>query len=181
MISSVSSSSSWASRALIVGSATQRHQEMFAKLDTNGDKKIDESELKAAIPAKGNGKDAVTILKEVNTSGDGTIAAAENELFLSKMDVKVKKQGPPHGGPPPRGAGGGAKSVDNSTTKVYDKLDTNMDGVVSLQELLAAAADGESGTEIQDLLKSMAPNVTSYDGHGEGVIDVVGGIVNTLA
>ena len=95
MIGNVTNSSGWTSQALNTQSATQRHQEMFAKLDTNGDRKIDASELKAGAPADGRGKDVVTMMKEADTSGDGTIDAAENEAFLSKMDSQAKPSGPP--------------------------------------------------------------------------------------
>jgi Ca2+-binding EF-hand superfamily protein len=158
---------------------------MFAKLDTNGDKKIDLVELQAGAPADGKGKDAAAILKEADTSGDGTIDATENEAFLSKMDSQAKPSGAPPSGPPPGGAhpakgGSGAGSSEASTNKVYDSRDTNQDGVVSLQELLAAEDKESLKAGIQDLLKTLTVNAQSYDEQGNGNIDATGGVVDTV-
>lgn len=186
MISQINSSSNRASQGLSESAAVQRHQEMFAKLDINGDEKIDVVELQAGAPTDGKGKDAAAILKEADTSGDGTIDNTENEAFLSKMDSKGKPSGPPPSGPPPGGApptggAGGAGSSEGTTNQIYDELDTNKDGKVSLQELIAASKYDGAESEIQDLLKSQNINAQSYSERGDSIIDVVRGMVDTVA
>lgn len=177
MISQINSSMSLAAEGTGISSASQRHQEMFTKLDTNGDQKIDVVELQAGAPADGRGKDAAAILAEADTNGDGKIDASENEAFLSKMESKGKPSGPPPGPPP----AGGAGATENSEDQVYDPRDTNKDGVVSLQELLAAEDDEAADKGIKTLLASLAANAPSYDEKGAGAIDAVGQAIDTVA
>jgi Ca2+-binding EF-hand superfamily protein len=215
MVSSVSSNSSlWASQVANANSAAQRHKEMFERLDANSDGKIDTSELKAGLPTQGNGKDAAAIMKEVDTSGDGVIDEGENDAFLTKMESNKKAGGPPPGAPPAGGpppGGGGMKSGSSSVsaTKIFDKLDTNKDGKVSLQELMAAINTDETESDATDLLKQIDSDsdgsiskdefnnyltklekqldtiiqvVQSYSEQGTTQNDsTVGGTVNTLA
>lgn len=74
--------------------------------------------------------------------------------------------GPPPGGPPPGGASSAESSdeSDDSVLTAYDALDTNKDGTVSLQEMLAANesstgsdttdSDSSSSATIANLLKT---------------------------
>lgn len=164
-------------------STVQRHQDMFAKLDKNGDQTIDVVELQAGAPADGQGKDAATILKEADTSGDGTIDASENENFLSKLESSgkpsgPKPSGPPPGGAPPRGATGGSKESED---QVYDARDTNRDGVVSLQELLAAEDKDAASMGAKTRLTSLAAGTPEYDEKGSGIINAAGQVIDTAA
>jgi Ca2+-binding EF-hand superfamily protein len=163
MVSSVSGSSFAGYQGYSTISATQRHKEMFARLDADSDGKITATELQSGRPAGGRGPDVQQILERADTNGDGSIDSTKNESFLSKMDAQ-RPQGPPPGGPPP--GGGGAKESDSSTssTTIFDKLDTNKDGKVSLAELMAAKPDGASEADTANLMKEI-------DTNGDGSID----------
>jgi Ca2+-binding EF-hand superfamily protein len=156
MVSSISISSLWATQVANANSAAQRHKDIFQKLDTNRDGKIDESELKTAVTAAGITNDIKSFLKEVDTNGDGTIEEKENDAFLIKMEGRKNAGGPPPGSPP-HGGGVGMKSgsASESADKVYDVLDTNKDGKVSLQELMAAMGADETETDASNLLKQV--------------------------
>jgi Ca2+-binding EF-hand superfamily protein len=139
--------------------SSQRHAEILRKLDANADGKIDESELQAVVPDKGNGKDAASIIKAANTNGDGGIDSSENDALLSKLEPQGKPKAPPPGPRPSGGAHGvqpGSSSEDHS--KIFDRLDTNKDGKVSMQELLAATTNGSSNAGVEDLFKSIDSN-----------------------
>ncbi|MDQ5985283.1 MAG: hypothetical protein CSYNP_00991 [Syntrophus sp. SKADARSKE-3] len=96
------------------------------------------------------------------------------------QSIGAPPSGPPPGGAPPAKGGSGAGSSADSADEVYDSSDTNKDGVVSLQELLAAEDEESLKTGIQDLLKTLAVNAQSYNEQGDGVIDVAGGVVDTV-
>jgi Ca2+-binding EF-hand superfamily protein len=158
MISSVGGSTPWISQDYSAGAAAQRHKDMFTKLDTNGDGSIDLTELQAAISKGGKGKGAAALMKQIDTNGDGLISQDENDAFLTEME-KSRPQGPPPGPPP----GGGAKDAKGSTStdtanKIFDVLDTNKDGKVSLDELMAASKDSADDSSIQALFKKMDEN-----------------------
>jgi hypothetical protein len=102
MISSIGSSNSLAamqSMAATKGTARPAPpdpQEMFSKLDTDGDGKVSLEELKAmseSMPAHGNGEapSAENILSGLDTDGDGTVSFAEFEAGRPPE----RPQGPP--------------------------------------------------------------------------------------
>jgi Ca2+-binding EF-hand superfamily protein len=177
MTSAIGSSSGWASQLLNAASASERHASMFKKLDTNGDGKIDASELQAAQPKDGKGKDAAAIMKEADTNGDGSIDSSENDAFLTKLESQRTANGsaqaggtPPSGGPPPGGGphgGGGSKtgstsSSSSSTSTVYDVRDTNKDGKVSFEEMLAALEKESEQTTVTGTDDSSSDSQTAF-------------------
>src|SRR5690348_552856 len=71
--------------------ATQR-QELFQKLDTNGDGKISKDELGAALAnqqssggANSKGPSLDDLFSRIDTNGDGSIDQSENDAFLSSV------------------------------------------------------------------------------------------------
>ena len=101
-------------------------QAMFKKLDTNGDGKIDKSELQSATKS-GKGPSADELMSKADTNGDGSISLDE-----LKSSMPTKPPGGPAGGP--SGAGKPSGAASTSTTKTYDAADTNKDGTVSASE-----------------------------------------------
>jgi Ca2+-binding EF-hand superfamily protein len=156
MTSSIGSTTPRFSIDLNSVSAAQRHAAVFKKVDSNGDGKIDGSELQAMATGSKNDADSAAILKAIDTNGDGGIDEAENDAFMTKMESQGSGRMQPSGsrpqGPPPGGQSG---SASENNAKIFDELDTNKDGKVSLQELMAAAGDDSDDSSIQDLLKSI--------------------------
>ena len=78
----------------------QRSQELFAKLDVNGDNSIDSSELKAftdfVSEKTGSTLDSSALMTALDSDGDGSISAGEFKAGMQKG---------PHGPPPPRDGG----------------------------------------------------------------------------
>jgi hypothetical protein len=124
---------------------------LFSKTDSNSDGSLDKTELKSlADKIKADtGIDVSGKLEKLADDNGGTVSKDQFKAALEKE----RPSGPPDGagGPPgaggPSGAGGagGAGGSQSSTSKTYDKLDTNQDGVVSelerlVGELTSAAA-----------------------------------------
>lgn len=86
-------------------SLAKMHQEMFKRLDQNGDGEIDKTEFAAARPSRGSRQagqvdKADELFGQIDTDQDGSISETESETFLTKMD-EIKKGGRPPAGPPP--------------------------------------------------------------------------------
>jgi Ca2+-binding EF-hand superfamily protein len=104
-------------------------------------------------------------------------------------------QGPPPGGgqqgappPPPPNGGGSMSSNSTSTSQIFDTMDTNKDGTVSAEELLAARG-GESGSgkssstntsasfqdqikELNSLLKTLSKYVDSKSTESGSLVSI---------
>ena len=63
-------------------SLTKMHQEMFKRLDQNGDGKVDKTEFAAAGKKQDAGK-AEELFAKIDTDQDGSISEAESDAFLT--------------------------------------------------------------------------------------------------
>ncbi|MDC7683612.1 EF-hand domain-containing protein [Asticcacaulis sp. BYS171W] len=137
------------------GSAPQT----FDELDTNEDGTVSLDEMTAAsgTDESGDTSKIEELFSAMDADGDGSVTESEKSSF----DEQMRANGPPPGGPGgPQGAGGmggGAQS--------FDALDTNQDGTVSLDEMMAASGTDESGdtSKIEELFSAM-------DSDGDGSV-----------
>ena len=150
---------------------------MFDRLDGNGDGKITQEEFSSAIEKRlgksaatsSDAPDAASIFKKMDTDSDGAINVGEFKAAMSAL----RQQGGPAGGaggPPPAGAA----STEEDTNQIFDELDTNKDGVVSMAELLASLKKDDTGktagtgkTDDQARLEKL---FAAVDGDGDGAI-----------
>lgn len=144
MISSISSGSN-------MTSMIQMRQQMFSKIDTNGDGKHDADEL-SAMAANGpqDGPSAEDILTQFDTDGDGSISESE----FNAAD------------PGSSGAmsGAGAMSTEDFISQMFSKIDENEDGTIDEDELAQMVAMGpEDGPSTEELLSQL-------DTDGDGAI-----------
>ena len=183
MAISITNNLQWTSQMATVNSATQRDNEMFQKLDTNGDGKIDASELKSAMPS---GVDTKSLMKQIDSNSDGSIDQSEFNAFLAKADGTMKSGGPPPGSPPP---GGGAKASGNagglsasssSSCKIYDPMDTNKDGKVSFMERLMYGFKHPESVKKTSGQTNSVTNTQAYDQRGQSITDTNSGLLNAL-
>jgi len=154
-------------------STAQRHREVFNKLDVNGDGKISESELQALIPKDGKGPDVKTLLKQIDTEGDGTINLNELNSFLTKIESQKKPSGGQHAGGGPKG--GGKVSGGSSNAKIYDVMDTNKDGTVSIMEKLMYEINHPTASAT-----TSAQTAQSYNKDGRSIATMSGKSLNVL-
>ncbi len=139
--------------------------EMFAKVDTDGSGGVDETELQSLLDkvSKRSGTGSATAassadtFKQFDTSGDGTLSQDELDAGMKSLmpapssTVEFAQArggeagGPPPGGPPPA----------SGTNASYDPLDTNQDGVVSVEE---QAAGDAAQASLESLLSAVDSN-----------------------
>ena len=120
--------------------------QIFQAADKDSDGKITRDEMSQAADTVGfpQGLSADETFQQLDTGNKEFITRQDAEAALNKLaqEMETQKQqgtsgGRPSGGPP-MAAGSGSAS-DSSTDKIFDKKDTNKDGIVSYQEELEYA------------------------------------------
>jgi hypothetical protein len=140
--------------------ASAMAQSLIKKIDTNNDSSISKSEFSTAL-SKANSKsssnqDSVNLFSYLDANSDNAISQSELELFLKKLSTAASSSNSSsptssqNGTAASSGAGGGgdggggvssmSSTSGSSTSLTYDVRDTNQDGVVSPQEILAYEA-----------------------------------------
>lgn len=147
-ISAVSSSSSLAGATR--PDPSEFLQKMFARLDGDGDGKVTQDEFTTAMEkrlganaaASGGATDAATVFQKMDSDGDGGINLGEFKTAMETLRAARGGPGGPNGAggppPPPPPGGGDEAAASDDAQEVFDAMDTNQDGQVSAEELLAA-------------------------------------------
>ena len=134
------------------GATGQAGDDLFGKVDTDGDGAVGQAELQALLEKMSGGTASKTgvsgdeLFSQVDADGDGSLSEAEFDAGRPSGEAGGGAVGgmPP---PPPGGPGGpGGASASSGTT--YDPLDTNEDGVVSAAEQAAGAAQTDAITAL---------------------------------
>lgn len=128
--------------------AKSRSDEMFARMDTNSDGKIDATEFEASRPSSPNG-DTVELsddlFAKIDTDGDGYMSKAENEAFSAKMEEAMK----------------------NRSDEMFAKMDTNGDGTVDATEFETFISQAPKQADNE---KSSEDMFAEIDTNGDGSI-----------
>lgn len=138
------------SGGLLSGDVAQHLRELFQSVDADGDGALSQEEFVAGAQDKaaaGDSKVLEEAFSALDTDENGTLS--EEEFTSALAAGPAGASGPPPGGPPPGSSG--ISEEEDSTSSVYDSRDTNEDGIVSLDELLAAQSDEESNSLNQAL------------------------------
>ena len=135
MVSSIGGSGQFDASAI-----SQMRQNFFNKIDQNSDGSINKTEFADSLK-KMKGVNVDDIFSKIDTNSDNSISKDELNAAMDKMDEQMKKNPPPS--PPPMGGSGtdnttSASSDETKSNKIFDSLDTNKDGYVSITELMAA-------------------------------------------
>lgn len=134
------------------GATGQAGDDLFSKVDSDGDGAVNQTELQALLEKMPGGTASKTgvssdeLFSQLDADGDGSLSEAEFDAGRPSGEAGGGAVGgmPP---PPPGGPGGpGGASASSSTT--YDPLDTNEDGVVSAAEQAAGAAQTDAITAL---------------------------------
>ncbi len=146
----------------------QAGDDLFGKVDSDGDGSVSQTELQALLEAMSGGTASKTgvssddVFSQLDADGDGKLSEAEFDAGRPSAEAVGGMQAmggmPPPGGPGGPGRPGGADASADSTT-TYDPLDTNEDGVVSLTERLA----GSTSSVEQDAITALF-NAIDTDG-----------------
>ncbi len=154
-----------------LASLKQMREQMFSKLDADGDGKVTAAELQEAEKSgNGRGPSAAGILKTLDGDGDGAITKAETESAFAQLDSKMKTVligAQESAGRPAGGRGGDMKGPPPAPEEVFDALDTNQDGFVDAEEL-SQQSDGPSADELLALFDSDGDGKISEQEHKNG-------------
>ncbi|ESQ79610.1 EF-hand domain-containing protein [Asticcacaulis sp. YBE204] len=154
----------------------QMQAKIFSKIDANSDGGITLEEMTSGAPTSKTGKteDAASVAKRfasMDTDSNGSVTEEESVSYLQTqiasgtmggmLQAQEASQG--EGGAPPMGGTGGAKG--GSAPQSFDELDTNEDGTVSLDEMMAASGTDESEdtSKVEELFSAM-------DSDGDGSV-----------
>ncbi|BEV11853.1 EF-hand domain-containing protein [Asticcacaulis sp. DW145] len=163
---------------------SQMHAKMFSKIDANSDGGITLEEMTASASEKTKGRggteDSAKIAERfarMDSNSDGSVSEEEGlSVFQSQMSSQTmsgmlqaqeggqdRPMGPPPGGA--AGGGGGQKPMR------FDALDTNQDGTVSLDEMLASSESDETeDTEDTDKTARLTELFSKMDADGDGSV-----------
>ena len=148
----------------------QAGDDLFGKVDSDGDGSVSKTELQALLEAMSGGTasqmgvSSDEVFSQLDADGDGSLSEAEFDAGrpsgaggeAGSMQAMGGMPPPPGG---PGGAGGAAGASGSSQATSYDPLDTNEDGVVSAAERLA----GGNSTAEQDAITALF-NAIDTDG-----------------
>lgn len=145
---------------------SQAGDDLFGKVDSDGDGAVSKTELQALPEAMSGGTASQAgvssddVFSQLDADGDGSLTQAEFDAVRPSGAAGEAGGGMQAMGgmpPPPGGPGGASASADSTTT--YDALDTNEDGEVSLTERLA----GSTSSVEQDAITALF-NAIDTDG-----------------
>lgn len=119
---------------------------VISELDSDGDGGLSLDEVGTALGAS-DSSELAEAFSELDSDGDGVMSADE-------MSSGLAAKGPPPGGPPPGAGSAGGASAEEAAQTVFDAADTNEDGTVSLDEMLAAL-DTDDTSDASALFSSL--------------------------
>ena len=153
----------------------QMQEELFKAGDKNGDGTISKDEL-SQVAKSGNNQEGTSVddmFSQLDSNSDGAISRLESDAAIAKMGQEMQSrgtrpQGPPPGAPPAKGGDNTSdSSQDSDAATIFDAMDTNKDGTVSLVELTAALdtskSDSTSSTDPESLLNNLSTALESGD------------------
>jgi Ca2+-binding EF-hand superfamily protein len=147
--------------------------DIFSSLDTKNQGYLDKSELQAAFDQNStdttaNAQKVDQIFKTLDTDGDGKISKDEMSAGINQLASQggtgstQTASAPQHVGNAAAAhahrSGGGDKSSSSDSSTTYAAADTNKDGTVSLQELLAFQGVQTSGSGTGDTSQTNSQN-----------------------
>jgi Ca2+-binding EF-hand superfamily protein len=151
----MSSSISGVSGGFSAASLKQMQEQMFKAVDSNGDNKIDKSEMSAFQKAqeaegKQGGPSVDEMFANMDSDSDGAISRLESDAALAKMSQQMQSQPP---------SGTDSNSSAGLKDKVFKSADQNGDGSISKDELSTLLSNSsQSNTTADDLMSALDTN-----------------------
>ena len=159
--------------AQVRNSSKENNNDLFSKVDTDGDGSVSKSEMSEFTSKVGRSAHASASdnkFAKLDTDGDGSLSKTEFEAGRPQATGQSRRSGGPQGAAP-MGLQPSVGSTEKTDSTSYDSLDTNRDGTVSEMERLAGALKDlaqtasdkskESGDETQAIIAKLAQKL--YD------------------
>lgn len=137
-------------------SASSKQDEMFTKIDANSDGNVSKDEFVNARPHEVTQEMAERLWGKLDTENKGSLSKEEFQTAMKANDPKG------HDGAPPPSDNDDKTS---STNKKYNPLDTNKDGKVSAEELLAglnSAASSSDNSSVKTFISTIESAIKNY-------------------
>lgn len=148
--------------------ASKMAAKMMSDLDPDNTGKVTEDQFVSALKSKGVSEaDATKTYNSIDTKGTGSITKSDIETAINNGNLKPHSGGSrgPSGSADASGSVGQTGGSATTSTKTYDKDDTNEDGTVtSLEELVYALkhpADASSDNKTSTQKPGSNVNVTA--------------------
>lgn len=178
-ISMSGSSAAYASLQTRSADTTKLQEQLFNKVDSNGDKSIDKTELSSFLSAVAEDTgttavDADSAFSALDSDGSGDISATELEengsALFDQLRAQMTSSQLGAGGPPP-----GPPPSDSDSSDVFSSIDTDGDGAISTSELntflSSSQASDTDSTSSSDDATSLAEEILARDDtDGDGSI-----------
>jgi Ca2+-binding EF-hand superfamily protein len=155
----MSSSISGVGGGFSAASLKQMQEQMFKAVDSNGDNKIDKSEMSAFQKAqqadgKQGGPSVDEMFKNMDSNSDGAINRLESDAAIAKISQQMQSQAPL-----PASDGTDSNSFSVLKDKVFKSADQNGDGSISKDELSKLLSNSsQSNTTADDLMSALDTN-----------------------
>ncbi|UCV00377.1 EF-hand domain-containing protein [Acidovorax radicis] len=160
--------------------------DLFGKVDSDGDSAVSKTELQALLEAMSGGTASQTetssdkLFSQLDADGNGSLTQAEFDAGRPSGTAGETGQTgggmqatggmpPPPGGPGGAGGAGGTGAASNSAT-TYDPLDTNEDGEVSLTERLAGASSNSTSSTSVEEQDAITELFSAIDTNGDATL-----------
>ena len=156
------------------GATGEAGDDLFSQVDSDGSGSVSTTELQTLLEnmsgntdSTASSSEAEALFKQLDSDSDGSLSSSEfdagrpsnqDQASSSTSTASANRPPPPPGGPGGPGRGG---SASDSSSQTYDPLDTNEDGVVSLEERLAASSSGSSEASASDPLQALFDTLDS--------------------
>lgn len=118
-------------------------QQLFQKMDVDGDGKITKEEMKASAPRGGSrGPSIDDLFNHIDTDSNGAVTETENRAFLESM--KSRRSGPP--------------DAASMVQKLFEKADSDGDGKITKKKLEAILPRHDASEALDRLFSNADPD-----------------------
>lgn len=161
-------------------SMAQRKEDMFNKIDSNGDGGIDQTEFSELAKKLAEQSNSTVASQDVFTSYD---TDGDSLLSMDELDNFMKENAPPPPPPPPQFSGAeSGQSMEEMQESLFSAIDSSGDGGIDEAEFSefiskvsgysATSDDADNSTEGVTSISELQSLFASYDTDGDSLLSM---------